>query len=130
MNERNSQELEILRHDYPKLEFREEGSWIYIPDYKLPEGIWNRDLTAVCFQIPLAYPGEAPYAFYIENSLVTRDTSESMASSDVATTPYAGEWRKISWAHNESWRATDNPTTGSNLLGFARSFRARFTEGK
>ena len=132
MNDRIKQELELLKKEYPNLEFKEEGQWIFLPEYRLPIDIWNKDSTAVCFQIPAAYPGEAPYGFFIHSDLVTKDTNEkpTNAYTDPATTSFDGSWGKFSWQHDESWRPTSDLNSGSNLLNFVRSFQDRLKEGK
>lgn len=132
MTDRIVQELELLRKDCLNLEFREEGQWILLPQYKLATDLWNKSVLAVCFKIPPAYPGEPPYGFYVHNDLVLKETGEKPvnAYTDGAATPFDGVWGQFSWQQDNSWRPTADLKSGSNLLNFVRSFQDRFKEGK
>lgn len=128
MKERIEEELRLLRQEYPDLEYREEGRWIRLPRYRLPPGIWNREETEVCFQIPDAYPGQAPYGFYVPGGLLLKDTNQPPNNYGPAATPFPGSWCRFSWQH-DNWRATADVKSGSNLLNFVRTFKDRFKEG-
>lgn len=131
MNERMEQELKLLRKDFPDLEFKEDSMWIRIPSYNLPPDIWNRDTATVCFQIPPGYPGNPPYGFFVMGGLRLKEADEKPTNyEEPAQTPFDGSWGKFSWAHNNSWRATSDLSSGSNLLNFVRSFQDRLKEGK
>lgn len=131
MNERIEQELKLLKREFPNLEYKEDIMWIYIPEYKLPPNIWNRDCVAVCFQIPAGYPGNPPYGFFVEGGLYLKGTNEKPSNyEEPVQTPFGGNWGKFSWSHDNSWRATSDLTLGSNLLNFVRSFRDRLKQGK
>ena len=69
MQDRIDQELILLRQRYPGLEYRQDGHWIRIPGYPLPEG-WNRSATDVAFQIPIGYPGTPPYGICATEGLL------------------------------------------------------------
>ena len=132
MEERIIKELELLRKKFSDLEYKEKGVWIRIPNYKLPKGIWNRESTQICFQVPAGYPGNPPYGFFVETGLVLKETGEKPVNNyeEPVETPFLGSWGKFSWGHNNSWRATTDLRSGSNLLNFARSFKDRLREGK
>jgi len=129
MNERISQELDMLRLCYPDLEYREDGQWVRIPHYVLPSGLWNGEEVEVCFQIPLQYPGQAPYGFYARPKLRLKDGSLPNNYSFPVATPFGTGWGKLSWQLNP-WQPADEPARGSNLLNFVRSFSDRFREGR
>ena len=130
MEERVVQELELLRKYYPNIEYKEEGRWVRIPSYPLPEG-WNRSTTDVAFQIKPGHPGTPPYGFCVPVGLEYQGhRPESYKDSASPHPPFEGRWGIFSWAHTEQWRPTANVTTGSNLLNWARSFADRFREGR
>jgi hypothetical protein len=132
MTERLEKELALLRHFYPQAEWHETGQngWIKIPDFAIPPGIWNRDKATVCFEVPVGYPGTAPYAFYAEGGLRLKNSGAVPQSyTEPASTPFPGTWGKFSWQHAESWRPTADLMSGSNLTNFVQSFSERLKEG-
>ena len=129
MTERIEKELEVLRHEYPTLEFIENGLWIKIPKYPTPAGVWNRDESDVAFQIPPGYPGQAPYGIYVPTGIRLKGSGALPQSyNDSATVGgFSGAWGLFSWTP-ENWFAGADHMAGSNLLNFVRSFRERFSE--
>lgn len=131
MKDRIEAELQLLRRYYPDLEFRDDGHWIRIPRYLVPEGIWEQAEATVCFQIPMSgYPGQAPYAFFVQPGLRLKSTGQKPNNYEepASGVPFEGVWGKFSWTQ-ENWRATADPVSGSNLLNFVGSFRDRLLEG-
>lgn len=131
MEERIEKDLALLRQRYPDLEYREEGSWIRIPSYLLPER-WNRSSTEVAFQIPVSYPGTPPYGFYTPAGLLFNGEHPNNYTEPASTQPpFPGTWGIFSWSPAVGqWRPTADLTTGSNLLNWMRGFADRFREGK
>jgi E2/UBC family protein E len=132
MTDRIEKELELLRRYYPQAEWHESGQngWIRIPNFSIPRGIWNRDQVTVCFQVPIGFPGTAPYAFYIEGGLRLKGTETKPGSyEEPSATPFEGTWGKLSWQHADTWRATEDLASGSNLTNFVQSFTDRLAEG-
>jgi hypothetical protein len=129
MLERIQKELELLRREYPTLEYNENGHWIKISGYKLPVGLWNREQTSVLFQIPTGYPGQAPYGFYVETGIRLKKSSAKPTAYEetVSGLGFEGQWGKFSW-QQENWFASEDILSGSNLLNFVRSFWDRFME--
>ncbi len=114
------------------MEFVEQGLWVRIPDYPLPqEKQWNRVSTDVVFQIPAAYPGSPPYGFYVRSGIRCADAQPGNYKEPAdQQPPFEGQWAMFSWTpDNGQWRPTDN-LTGTNLLNVVRSFADRFREGK
>lgn len=131
MRERIEQELILLRKYFPHLEYKEDGQWVRIPAYPLPEG-WNRSETDTVFQIPTGYPGTRPYGIYTPSGL-TYQNARPDSYTDPAPTqpPFAGTWAIFSWEPQDGqWRATADLLTGSNLLNWVLGFAVRFREGK
>ena len=130
METRITQELELLRKYYPDLEYEEEGRWIRIPSYPLPEG-WDRQSTDVAFQIKAGHPGTPPYGFCVPAGLTYRGQRANNYKEPASPQPpFEGAWGIFSWSHNaDQWRPTADVVTGSNLLNWARSFADRFREG-
>jgi hypothetical protein len=128
MGDRIQDELKLLRRHFPDLEYCEEGRWVLLPHYALPPGIWDRDGVAVCFLTPPGYPGQKPYGFYVSPRVQLRGGGEVKNRTDSAEPPFAVEWAKFSW-DIPVWHATADLQTGSNLLNFVLTFRARFVQG-
>lgn len=131
MEERIKKELELLRQRYHELEYKEEGRWVRISSYPLPEG-WNRSSTEVVFQIPAGYPGTPPYGIYIPSGILFNQARPDSYSEPAPTQPpFPGTWGIFSWQPADGqWRATANLVTGSNLLNWVTGFADRFREGK
>lgn len=128
MSDRIHDELQLLRKHFPDLEFHEEGRWVLLPLCSLPAGIWELDEAAVCFQIPPGYPGQKPYGFYVSPRVQAKGGGGVSNRTDSAEPPFAGEWAKFSW-DLPAWQPTADLQTGSNLLNFVLTFRARFEQG-
>jgi hypothetical protein len=131
MEERITQELTILRHRWPDLEYKENSHWVRVPSYHLPEG-WNRSPTEVAFQIPVGYPGVPPYGIYVPAGLMFRGSRPDNYTEPAPTQPpFPGSWGIFSWTPADGqWRPTADITAGSNLLNWVIGFADRFREGK
>lgn len=131
MDERIRQEIDLLKKEYPDLEFKEEVLWVLIPNFPLPSEVWSKNSASVCFQIPPGYPGNPPYGFYVHEGLRLKGSNEKPENyEEPAQTPFENTWGKLSWAHDNSWRATADISSGGNLLNFVRTFQVRLKEGK
>lgn len=133
MNERIKTELDILGKYFKKIEYIEEGQWVLIEEYLLPENMgWNQKEINACFQIPVAFPGAPPYGFYVPSGLLINENPPKTNYQDPSQNkpPFSADnWAFFSWVQELGWKPTDNPRTGSNILGFVRTFRNRFLEG-
>lgn len=131
MQERIEQELNLLRKHFPNLEYKEDGLWVRIPSYPLPEG-WNQKSTDVAFQIPPAYPGAPPYGIYTPAGLKFKESPpDNYTEPAPSQPPFGGSWAVFSWTPEDGqWRATADLLTGSNLVNWVRGFADRFREGK
>ena len=131
MQERITQELGMLRQRWPELEHKEDGHWVRIPSYPLPEG-WNRASTEVVFQIPVGYPGVPPYGIYVSAGLMFAGVRLANYTEPAPTQPpFPGTWGIFSWTPADGqWRPAADITAGSNLLNWIIGFADRFREGK
>ncbi len=131
MEERIEQELALLRSRFPDLEYKEEGRWVRIPSYPVPEG-WNRSATGVAFQIPPGHPGSPPYGIYVPGGLMFKGERPNNYTEPASNQPpFGGTWGVFSWAPQDGqWRATADLVTGSNLLNWVLGFADRFREGR
>jgi hypothetical protein len=133
MTERIEKELVLLRKHYPRLEYRDDGQWVRIPDYPLPDG-WNRENTDVAFQIPIGFPGAPPYAFFVLVGIQFRGEKPANYEESISNRPpFDGSWGQFSWSTVDGqWRATasPDPAKGYTLVDWARGFANRFQEGK
>ena len=128
MCDRIQKELQLLRQQFPDLEFHQEGGWVLLPRYSTPPGIWELDEVAVCFQFPPGYPGQKPYGFYVSPRVQLKGGGEVKNRTDSSETPFAGEWAKFSW-DLPAWHATADLQGGSNLFNFVVTFSSRFEQG-
>lgn len=131
MSERFTAEIELVRRDYPNLQEGEESKWFLIPDFPLPQGLYNRATTRLLVLLPAPYPQVPPDNFYVDTGLRVNDGSLPGNYSEGAGVPIPGNWAMFSW-HVEpgGWQAGSTPESGDNLLTFLRSVRLRFREGK
>lgn len=125
MNERQVEELALLRTRFPVIDVIEDGAWVRIGDYPIPGGLWNMTSAPVAFQIPPSVAQE-PYAFYVPKGLVLADGSV-IQNHTAATTPFEGEWAKFSW--NVTWQPAAELTSGTTMLHFVTSFAGRLRQG-
>ena len=121
MTSRVEAELEILRAWYPNLQIEESGLWVLVPDYGVDPVMWKRPTVEVACQIPEALPGQQPYGFYVRPNPPSNPEFPKQ-------TPWGSDFGFFSWAP-EVWNPTDDPSKGSNMLDFVRSFAQRFREG-
>ena len=131
MEQRIGQELELLRRRFSNLEYREDGRWVRIPGYPLPEK-WNRSATDVAFQIPVGYPGTPPYGIYVPSGLLFQGARPDNYTEPASPQPpFGGTWGIFSWAPEDGqWNPTADPVAGRNLLNWITGFADRFREGK
>ena len=114
----------MLRQHYPSLEHGEKLDWIYLPEFPLPLGRFNRANSPVLFRLPSAYPQVGPDNFFVDVGLRLKDGStppafNANAVSSTGPAPKAGDWGWFSW-HPQAWRPAATPEGGDNLLVFVR----------
>jgi len=131
MQERIKNELTLIRQWFPDAEYHEEGHWVRIPSYPLPEG-WSQSSTEVTFQIPVDYPGTPPYGIYVPAGLQFQNSRPNNYTEPAGNQPpFSGTWGIFSWAPADGqWRPTADIVKGSNLLNWVLGFAERFREGK
>jgi len=129
--DRVSEEVAMLKAAFGDVEFRPEGAWVRIRRYAVPghpfEGVG--DSLNVAFQVPAAYPAQAPYGFCAEGPMRLAGGGQPDNYTFPVPTPFGGAWGRFSW-QLDPWRPAAAPAAGSNLVGFARSFAARLRAGK
>jgi hypothetical protein len=126
MAERIEQELALLRHYYGDVDYIPDGQWVQLRRYRFPPP-WRPEEGPVAIQVPVGYPGVAPYGFYAPASLMY-DGVKPNAKLPPHSPPFDGEWLLFSWAPQD-WRPTTDLRTGSNLWGWCRSVTERLREG-
>lgn len=130
---RVDEELALLRVRFPDLEYRPEGQWIRLPEYKVPAEVWVPAVVQIAFQIPPAV-ATAPYAFHAR--ALAGESAELRLAGDAAilnttqptTTPWGSDWTTFSW-QLEAWEPATPIEAGTTMLQFARSIASRFAEG-
>ena len=132
MSERIQKELALLRVSYPEARYEENGQWICIHEYPIPQDhSWNRESTDVCFQVPQGYPASPPYGFLVPSGIRCEDQiPESYTEPPQNKPPFPGDWGFFSWSHNGSWSPKGDLVSGSNLADFVRTFKDRFLQGR
>lgn len=131
MNARMTEELALLRQHYEKVEYSTDNAmhWFRVQSLNTPDepGQWSPPRIPVVFAVTEGYPGIPPYGFFVPGGLNLngKPPSESSAPHQL---PFEGEWRFLSWA-SESWCATADVQSGSNLWGYVRTFIHRLREG-
>ncbi len=127
--ERIEAELNLLKGWFGSdLEYLTAGHWVRLSNYAIPSELWQPRVIEVCFQIPEALPGQAPYAFYVRPNLSTTNGAGIGNYTFPATTVFGADWGQMSWSPS-AWTPGVTPEDGSNMLEFARSFADRFREG-
>lgn len=131
MTDRVNKELETLKKYFPSLVINETNNWGLIIDYNLPKDIeWVPAIVQVCFNIPIGYPGAAPYGIYVPSSIrFKNEVPNNFNLSPKNKPPFEGEWGILSW-QLDPWKPAAEISMGSNLLNFVQSFYNRFLEGK
>jgi len=129
VTDRLQRDLELVRGRYPELQFREEGQWVFLPEYVVSHG-WKQKKYAVCFQIRAGYPDISPYGINVSPPPEREDGAQvqSYVSNPEPAPPFEGSWGRFSW-EIEGWRATPDLVSGSTLLNYVESIRKRFEEG-
>lgn len=119
-------ELDLIRSQFPSLEFREDDFWARIPDYPLPDG-WEREETEIAFQMPRDLFGQEPYGFWVRPQLRLPGGGIPSNSEFPVATRFGEGWQQFSWSP-DGWQPGPEPRGGSNMLDFVRSFARRLAE--
>ena len=125
---RVDEELELLRRNFPELEYLANGNWVRLPRCVLPDALWDPEVVEVCFQIPEKIPGQAPYGFYVRPGLAAQSGQTISNYVYPAPTAFGADWGKFSW-QLEGWAPAADLIAGTNMLNFARSIADRFAQG-
>jgi hypothetical protein len=126
MMDRVRAEVELVRSQFPQVEFQESDFWARIPDYPIPSE-WGYDRVEVAFQVPRDLFGQQPYAFWVRPALTVPGSGQPSNTSGPVATGFGDGWLQFSWAP-EGWQPGPDPRSGSNLLDFVRSFGRRLAE--
>ena len=128
MTERIRDELNLIQQAFPNIVYVEEGRWVCLPSYPLPDG-WNRAVTDVAFQISVGHPAAPPYGFYVPSEIQFGDNIPNDYTDPASNQPpFGGGWGFFSWTPTV-WKPTADASRGSNLLQWVRGFANRFREG-
>jgi hypothetical protein len=126
MMDRIRAELELIRSEYPRLEFREEDFWARIPDYPVSSE-WGVSDAEIALQVPRDLFGQEPYGFWVRPVLVLPGGVPPTNTSGPVATGFGEGFQQFSWAP-EAWRPGPDPLAGTNLLDWVRSFGRRLEE--
>jgi len=126
------QEALLLARQFGIVDYDDEdGRWVHIPAFPLPEG-WDRRTTGLLLVLPDGYPHIPPDGFYIDRFLRTRSGRRVSHYFEERSgyNPYVDKgwgWFCIHLDHR-AWRPTGDVTSGDNLLKLAALIRAILTE--
>jgi len=126
MTEWVARQIELLRAQWPDLEYNPDAHWVRIPNWHLSAG-WEPAVVDVAFQIKES-PDQPPYAFLVNATVITHNTNQPGNWVTGAQVCFPGTWSQFSWAP-ETWTPSADPDRGPNMVAFARSFDSRFNEG-
>lgn len=126
MRERILAELELVKRRFPDVESGDDGSWLLIPDWPLPQG-WSCEMTPVLVTIPAGYPTTAPDNFHAADDLCLASGGEP-GNSSRGQALLGRTWRTFSWHLDDNWRPAQDPAAGDNLLTFLEGCRARLED--
>ena len=122
-------ELARLRTNWPQLRYEENGHWVLLPGYLVPEG-WNRTTTDLAVRIPENLPGQEPYGFWVRGGIALADgtapTNYVFPGEAVPFEPSA-QWGQFSWSL-EGWAPGAQPGAGTGMVHFVQSIRHRLEE--
>lgn len=127
---RIAEEVALLRTRFKDLEYKETGQWVRVGGFPFPAG-WACPKSDVVFQVPIQYPGNPPYGFYVRSPLRYNGAMPKNYQEPANNRPpFEGEWGFFSWAAQDGeWRATTDLVNGANLLNVLMSFGDRLREG-
>lgn len=128
MVERVSQEVELLRRAYERVELDPDHGWVIIGDVPLEPG-WNRSRTDVLLKFPPGFPTTPPDNFWTEAGLCLADGGEPGNSSSDGE--IAGRsWRLFSFhlVDPGEWRPHQDIEKGHNLLTYLSGVQQRLRE--
>lgn len=126
MTEWVTRQIELLRAQWPDLEYIPAGHWVRIPDWRLPNG-WVPAVVDVAFQLKES-PDQPPYAFLVNTIDITHNGNQPGSWGIGAQVNFPGAWSQFSWAP-ETWIPSADPNRGPSMVAFVRSFNNRFCEG-
>lgn len=129
-HQRTQDEIALLREAFPDLEERLDGelTWIRLPSYALPAGVYQQNTVDIAFHIP-PQAGQAPYGFWVRPTIALNDGQPLKNYTAPASTPWGADWGQFSWTPLEPWIPKSDIRAGANMLNFARSFADRLREG-
>lgn len=126
---RIDQELHLLTTWFgDALEYVTAGYWIRLSEYRIPSDLWVPDVVEVSFQLPPGLPAQAPYAFHVRPQVCLLNGATINNYTYPSATAFGDGWGTFSWQLGE-WQPGADPSSGSNMLDFARSIADRFREG-
>jgi hypothetical protein len=128
---RIDQEVALLRTRFPDAEYRQEGGWVRIPAFNLPQG-WGKEEVELIFKFPdSGYPQNPFYGFYLPSSLQFNGQQPQGNYTHVAPAqpPFKGESRAFFSGNPEPWTPAIVIGDGSNILSWIHGIGERLREG-
>lgn len=124
---RIERELELLKAQFPNAILSPQRDWVEVPDFSLPDNLYDREAVRVRMPLSPAYPDAAPDNFFVFPGLALRGggTLDGYASCG----KFGEMWGQFSW-HPRLWRAAAEIERGDNMATFFNSIRKRIEEGR
>lgn len=124
---RIASEIELLRKEHPDLEVGPDNSYIIIPRFKLPPGVFTQEETTLLIVLPPTYPTAPPDNFYVAAGLTLR-SGGTIQNFQKNAKLHGRTWDTFSF-YIEGWNAGATPRDGHNLSTFIAAVVARLQEG-
>jgi hypothetical protein len=126
------QEALLLARQFGVVDYDEEdGQWVRIPEFPLPEG-WGRPVTELLLVLPSGYPHMPPNGFFIDRHLRTQSGHriDHCFEERGEYNPYAAKGWAWFCIHldRQAWRPTGDILHGDNLVKLAMLIRAILTD--
>lgn len=125
MFQRIIDEVDRLRKKFPDIGVGEQGNWLLVPRFPLPEGRFEQDQTPLLIVIPPGYPNTGPDNFFVRQDLrliggSTPPAFNQNSNSSSGPAPVEGSWGWFSW-HPHAWRPSAQIEKGDNLETYLRA---------
>ena len=122
----------LLARQFGVVDYDEEdGQWVRIPDFPLPEG-WGQPVTELLLVLPAGYPHVPPNGFFIDRRLRIQmgHRIDHYFEERSEYNPLAGKGWAWFCIHldRHAWRPTADVLRGDNLVKLAMLIRAILTD--
>jgi hypothetical protein len=130
VDDRLRAEIALLKGAFADLEVRSD-LWCRFSQYRLPDGIWDREEVELGFQIPANILGQPPYGFWVRPGLRLANGAMPTNYSEPVEIGLGAGFGQFSWSPEGSWEPVaelERIRNGSNMVNFVHSIAQRLRE--